>query len=285
MSILSQKIYFINTVNKLEGRNGDFKYEINIPQTENFDRVCVLQASIPLSFYLVQDGVNTFILRESINGNNFDRTITIPIGNYNYQTFQETIINLLNSNSPTGLTYSCTYSKPQAKFTWSAVVRPPPLYIAYTGTFSLIFNSHISQQFGFDKVSTNTSVNQSLTSENTVNFIPESTIYIHSDISDSDTDILQEVYSNNTVPYSQVTYQLTTNVEAYSKKLKTDRQNAFRFYITNEEGDILNTNGQRVLLTLLIYKKDNFTSYFREFISWFVQKAELLLSGPEPQIQ
>ena len=252
-----------------------------MPVDSDFDSVCVLQASIPLSFYLVQDGVNTFILRESINGNTWDRTVTIPIGNYNYQTFQETIINLLHSNSPLGLIYSCTYSKPQAKFTWSAVVRPPPLYIKFNGEFSLIFNSHISQQFGFDKVSTNTSVDQSLTSQNTINFIPESTIYIHSDIVQSDTDILQEIYSNNTVPYSQITYQLTTDVEAYSKKLKSRDQDSFRFYITNEENDELNTNGQNLLITLLLYKKDNFTSYFRKFISWFVQKFELLFNSAQ----
>ena len=269
MSILNQKTYFINTVNKLDGRNGDFTYEINIPQTEKFDRVCVLQASIPLSFYLIQKGVNTFTLREQYLGTDSSRVITIPEGNYNYQTFQETLLNLINSNSPLGLKYACSFSKLLAKYTWTV---SSPTYTMFYGTVSFIFNNHLSQQFGFDRISENTFTSSSLTSKNTVNFIPESTIYIHSDICDGDNDILQTIYSNNTVPFSQVVYQLTTSPDAYSKNLRTSASNKFRFFLTDEENNELLMNGQNVLITLLIYKKDAFTEYFKKYITWVVSR-------------
>ena len=105
MSILNSRIYYINTENKASGTNSNFTYNIKMPVDSDFDSVCVLQASIPLSFYLVQDGVNTFTLRETFNGSTWNRTVTIPIGNYNYQTFQQTILNLLHSNGPLGLIY------------------------------------------------------------------------------------------------------------------------------------------------------------------------------------
>lgn len=262
MSISNSRIYYINTEYKTTGSNSRFSYQIQIPQHADFDRVCVLQASIPLSFYLVQNGTNTFILSEL----GVNTTITVPYGNYNYQTFMTAIIALLNEATSQGWVYTMTFSSLTAKYTINVS--------GNSGQPTLTFSSHLSKQFGFEKNSSNTFSENSLVSVNTVNFIPESTIYIHSDIIEDENDILQEVYSNNSVPYSQVVYQLSTNVEAYSKKLRTSTADNFNFYLTNEEDEELLVNGQDVLITLLLYKKDDFTDIFKNFISWTVQKSE-----------
>lgn len=262
MSIAKGKIYYVNSEYKISGTNSRFTYQIQIPQNSGFDHVCVLQASIPLSFYLVQNGTNTFTLTED----GIDTVMTIPEGNYNYQTFMTAVTSLLNTNSHHGWIYSITFSLLTAKYTFKVT--------GNSGQPTLSFTNHMSQQFGFNKISNNEFITNTLTSVNTVNFIPESTIYIHSDIVEDETDVLQEIYSNNTIPYSQVTYQLKTDVLAYSKKLRTTKANSFSFYLTNEEDDELLVNGQDVLITLLLYKKDDFTDTFKKYISWMVQKSD-----------
>ena len=90
-AISSSRIFYINTTNKQNGTNSNFTYEIQIPQTEGYNRVCVLQASIPLSFYMIQDGVNVFTLREEYGGVETSIQIAIDPGNYNFQTFQDRV--------------------------------------------------------------------------------------------------------------------------------------------------------------------------------------------------
>jgi hypothetical protein len=256
----NSRIYYINSENKESGTNSRFNYRIQIPDNSGFNRVCVLQASIPASFYLVQDGYNTFTVTEGIA----TRTITIDAGNYNISTFPTAVLALLNTGT---FVYTMTISTRTAKFTYG-VTGNSGVQPVFT------FDSHLSQQFGFDKVSVNTFAGDALTSVNVVNFIPEGTIYIHSNIVSDETDVLQEIYSNNTVPFSNITYQLSTSPDTYSKRLSTTHSNTFEFAIRDEEDDELLMNGQNLLITLLLYKKDDFTSYFKRFIQWTIQKIE-----------
>lgn len=259
MSITNGKIFYINSQYRETGSNSNFNYLLNIPQTERYDRVCVLQASIPLSFYLVREGINTFSLKEA----GAAKVITVPAGNYNYQKFQVMITTLLNANATAGWVYSVTFNVSTGKYQFSVTgntVQP-----------ILTFNNYLSQQFGFDKVSVNTFSGNSIKSKNSVNFIPESTIYIHSDLCNEDTDILQEIYANNTATFAQVTYQLSVPVDVYSKKLRTTNTNMFHFWITDEDNNELDTNGQNILLTILLYKKDEFSDRVINFISYIMQ--------------
>ena len=262
MSIGNGEIYYVNSEYKSSGTDSNFKYEINIPQNENYDRVCVLQASIPMSFYLVRDGMNSFTMVEF----GIEKVVSIPIGNYNYQTFQTAALSAMNDAATTGWVYSVSFSSSTGKYTWKVT--------GNSGQPSFIFDGHLSQQFGFNQISTNVFTSDVLVSTNSVNFIPEPTIYIHSDICVGKTDILQEIYSNNTMTFSQIIYQLKTSVDAYAKKLRTTGNNTFTFFITDADNHELNTNGQKILLTILLYKKDDFSDVFKKYISWAVQKQQ-----------
>lgn len=259
MSISNGKIFYVNSQYRVTGSNSKFSYRINIPQTEKYDKVCVLQASIPLSFYLVREGINTFTLKEA----GANKVLTVPAGNYNYQKFQLMLTALLNANATAGWIYTVIFNVSTGKYKFSVTgnsVQP-----VFT------FNNYLSQQFGFDKVSVNTFVGNSITSTNSVNFIPESTVYIHSDLCNEDTDILQEIYANNTATFAQITYQLSVPVDIYSKKLRTSSTNIFHFVITDEDNNELDTNGQNILLTILLYKKDDFSDRVSGFISYIMQ--------------
>ena len=85
MSLLNESVIFIvDSSQALSGNASSFTYQMNIPKGVGFDRVVVLQAILPKSFYLVNSPNNTFTLQE--NGVNV--TITIPEGNYNVKSFQ-----------------------------------------------------------------------------------------------------------------------------------------------------------------------------------------------------
>ena len=114
--------------------------------------------------------------------------------------------------------------------------------------------------------------NDTVVSTNLLDFSTESTIFIHSDMTNELNDVLQEIYTTNVG--SIISYQLTTSIDAYSKSLKATSSSVFNFYITNEENEELLLQGNDCLITLLLYKSDNFTDMFRKFLSWSVQTDE-----------
>ena len=263
MSITS-RVYYINTLFKKSGTNENFSYHIQIPIGENFDRVVLLKAAIPNTFYLIQEGYNTFLLRED----NIDATVTIPEGNYSAKVFAQILPPLLNEASPHGWTY--TMSLPNSnleastgKFTYTVE--------GNTTQPSIICSENVNEQLGFSTNSTNTFSNNILKSTTTVNFASESTLFIHSDIANSgESDILQEVYSGNTDTLSYITYQCTTP-ELYSKALRTDKSGTFNFTLTNEKNQILDLHGVDMQLTICLYKKDNTNELISRYIKYKVQ--------------
>jgi hypothetical protein len=106
MSIITKKtIFYVNSHKRLSGEHNNFSYQIQLPPNNDYTYVCLLSAVIPKSYYLVQQGYNSFILRE----NGIDTTITIPIGNYSATSFRTVVQGLLNNNTSQAWSYSITY--------------------------------------------------------------------------------------------------------------------------------------------------------------------------------
>lgn len=268
MSIIQNgQRFIINSVNRLSGTDGSFSYYIPIDLSAGYDSVCLLGASIPKSYYLVQLGFNTFTLQE----NGVNAIITIPPGNYSYITWMLTVIPLLNSASPNGWTYNITY--PNRSITTDTGL------FTYTVSGnssqpSIITTVNVYEQLGFALNSTNTFVGNTLTSTSVINFTPEETLLIHSDIADNKSnDILNEIYDDNTVPLSYIVYQCTS-MEAYSSKLKLNSSRSFSFSLTNENNQPKDLNGRNMLLTVLVFKKETIFDLIRSLI-----KVKLLNSN------
>lgn len=257
----SHRIYYVSTFNRTGGTNEYFTCQLQIPHDAGFDRVVVLQASIPNSFYIVQNGFNTFTLRED----DIDTTITVPAGNYSARVFATVVGNLLTTNSPHMWTYTMALpnqsTEPSTgKFTYTVS--------GNDSQPSIICTVNVNEQLGFDINTTNTFVANSLVSTSVVNFASESTVFIHSDIADSgDSDVLQEIYSNNAITLSRITY-LCQVPELYSKMLRTNKANIFTFSLTNEKGQLLNLNGVDMELTLCLYKRDSTPDKIRQYIHY-----------------
>lgn len=260
----ASRIYYINSINRISGTCGDFSYTIQIPSGSTFDRVCVLQADIPISYYLVPPNYNTFVLNE----NGSSQTVTVPIGNYNATSFATVIAGLLTAASTHGWSYTVTFPSgfntvSTAKFT-----------ISVSGNsglpVSLTFSNALFEQFGFNAYSTVT-FTSSIVSINVVSFVPETSLIIHSDIvNDGETDILQVIFNNNNLPFSTAVYQCS-DVTSYSKPLRTNQSNVYHFSITDEHGRTIDLNGVNCVLSLVLYQHDNLTqlvkSYMRNTLS------------------
>jgi hypothetical protein len=90
---MEKKVYYINSTNKINGTHSNFLYKVSIPPNASFTHCSLIQASIPKSYYLVQETQNTFTLDE--NGTTY--TITIPVGNYTRASFVTQLSTQLNA--------------------------------------------------------------------------------------------------------------------------------------------------------------------------------------------
>lgn len=263
MSIITKKtIFYVDSHQRLSGEHNNFAYKIQLPPNNDYTHVCLLSAVIPKSYYLVQNNYNTFILRE----NGVDTSISVPIGNYGATSFKTVLQGLLNSNSSQGWIYTITYpnisiSANTGKYTFTCVGGNP----------SFIFTDGLYEQFGFEPNSTNTFSAGVLVSGDVIKMQVEDTLYLHSDIaSNGKDDILNEIFISNSPDYSSIKYQCP-DVDAYSKELQTNTSNTYSFWLTNEDNILMDLNGLNIVLTLLVYRKENINEMIKNYIKYKLQ--------------
>lgn len=260
------QVYSINSRYRTSGNDSNFSYNINIDQNAKYDSVCVLSASVPISYYLVRDGHNQFILLED----DIETVINVPSGNYSVNSFQLILKKLLNDNSPHHWTYDISFpdsiSECQTgKYTYSVTGNTSqPSIVLYP-------NSQLHRQFGFADGSTNTFTNNSLTSKYVVNFMLDNVLYIYSDIvvSNNEQNILCDLYSPNTAPYSYITF-VNPNFIQTSRQLSTNNSNTFRFSIMTAEGDNIDLNGNHCDFTILLYRKDTVNKRMKQLLQLII---------------
>ena len=266
------RFLYITSGDQLHQNVNTFSFTIQLDQTKNYDRITLMQANIPISYYTIQAGFNTFTLTE----NNISVLVTLPIGNYNANSFATIVGNVMSSTSPNNLTYTISYPNSfnqtqTGKFTYTVNSTITPISLTFPST------SVINNQFGFDAGSTNTftvgSLTSTLISTDVINFIPENTIFIHSNlvIDENGTDVLQEIFSNNTQPFQNLVF-LNPNPSQYSKKLASGKIQSATFSITDEYGSPIYLNGLDVVLTLLVYKQDDTNEKIQKYMKYLIEK-------------
>ena len=264
----AQRIYYINTINRDSGTTENFTYTLQIPDSERYDRVVVLSASIPTSFDLVQKGLNTFIIREM----GADSTVTIPPGNYSAKSFALVVSALMTAASTQSWAYSITLPNPNVeastgKFTYTVSgngINQP----------AIICSDTVNEQLGFYINSTNTFSANKIISTTTVNFSCESQLFLHSNIADNgDSDVLQEFFGGASTALSYLVYQCSAPA-MYSKALQTSQSNTFNFSLTNEKKQLMNLKGVNMQLTICVYRQDPTYEMIRNYIKFRVQNDE-----------
>jgi len=252
------RYFYITSGNQLSNTN-TFSIYLDIPENR-YDRVTLTNINIPVSFYVIQNGHNQFVLRE----NSTSVTITIPEGNYNINSFITALTSLLNANSPNGLTYSLSIPN-----TFSQCSTGKITYVQNNGAIQSSFTfpeqSHVYEQFGFNRQSTAYFSGTTLTSSNVVKFIPEDSIHLHSNLvgTTSGDDIISEAYFSNSIPFSNITYS-NPNPYQTAKYLNNGIKYA-SFSVTNEYNDPIYLNGLNISMTLLVYKEITINDILESF--------------------
>ena len=176
MSLISNsKLFYVNSRDRVSGTDSDFLYQFEMPADVKFDHVCVMQACIPKSYYLIKAN-ETFTLTEDAKSVN----ISLPVGNYTRKSLASTVQGLLTSLSPNGYTYTVTYPTSSTvpdtgKYTYTVSnnsgVQP---------VFTFVTTNDLFDHMGFASGSTNNFVANTLTSTQVINLQKENTLYIHS---------------------------------------------------------------------------------------------------------
>lgn len=263
-----QTIY-INSRNRQSGTDGDFYYNIGLKPGNEFNRVTLLGAGIPKSYYSVITGRNYFDLTEASG----TARITVPIGNYTRQSLASAIQVLLRSESPGGYTYTITYpntatSSDTGKYTFTVSDNSgdQPSFVFDATTF-------IDELMGFGSIgiaSTHTFSSNTLTSLNVINLQPFSCIQIHCDLVDNgpqvgSADILQHVFANiGSASFSNISYTCQ-EPESFSHKISNNTTNLSRFYLTDEDNIPIDLNGVNMQLIVMFWKKNETLQHMTDF--------------------
>lgn len=257
--IPDKQIFYINSNNRTSGSHSNFTYKLDIDVIKEYNRCVILSASIPKTFYLVT-AANGFTLTEGVSS----VSISITAGNYTRNSLSLALKAALNTHSPNGYTYNITYPNinnavDNGLFTFTVTgnggVQP-----------RLNFNSYLAQIVGFDPNTNYDFSASSLSSVYVCNLIQESTLYLRSDMCQNKNDnVIQEIYTTGDPTFSYINF---INVSPYehSKLLVKSKSNVYNFYLTDENGNEINTNGININFTLMVFKVSDIFSLLTGYI-------------------
>lgn len=256
-SISNLCTYYISSNNAISYNYGtsDFIYEIpfDIIILPSLTHVSISAGNIPKSYYMIRAGFNQFEFQE--NGGTII-PILIPQGNYSLVQFYNMISNLLSTNSPGSYIYtaqseSATYDTGRLKITINNSSVTAILHFDNGTDCAVCFGCINNVDYPF-------SGTIPFISPNVMNFQNQSeTIYLNSDIianeyydsNNSSASVLCAFYSQQWAPFAYVTYQ-APSLEINMKKLAKFRNYQFRFYFTDDIGNLYNFNNIAVTFTL-----------------------------------
>lgn len=255
MSLLPPKIIDISSGYKISGTTGDFTMSIP-PIDPRYNRVSVVSASIPKTFFNVDAPYNTFVMTESKT----NTTITVNPANYSFSSFAVTLANLLNANTSNAITYTVTPNTATGELTISSNTS------AISTTIAVPASSNLYRQFGADYAS-NFTFNQSTpwTSPNaclfTINVVViNSSLVKSSGVSFTSGNILQVININNIPAFGAISYENYSPLNNARDAVITQSAN---FTLTDGDGTILDFNGIPCNFSLMFSCFDDTNSLIR----------------------
>lgn len=270
-----QKVY-VNSKNRIDGNDGNYTYNIQLKPDNKFDQVCLLNASIPKSYFNIENGYNYFTVKE------LDKSfqVIITAGNFTRNSLGVSLPILLNNASITygyGWTYSCSFPNNNTTvdtgvFNYSVVGGNPKfIYDDITDANKLM---------GFANNSTNTFVNGLLSSTQVINLQPIQTIQLHCSFVNNrfgtnltSADILQTFPVNSGYPsFANIGY-LCPDVEAYSHELSSKTLGSCNIYFTDQDLIPIDFNNVNNQFELLFYEKNKEDFHLKEFLAHYIETS------------
>ena len=268
-------IYYINSDNRTNTNDisSAFSIKIEMPVNHNYDHMCLLNASIPKSYYMIEKGYNTFYIQEL----GISYLVSLNIGNYSKNIWLVEIARALNAATSHNVlwVYTVSFNTIIGKIIYSVS--------GNTGQPSIITSDNLYEQLGLNKNSLTTFTSNTLTSTNVMKLQLEDCLKIVCDgVSSSianNSGILQDVLVN-TQDYSAITFQ-QYSIDLNSRRLQPTKNNVFRFSICNENLRVIDLNGLNVNYTVLFYKKDDTSLIQKEYIK--IKTLEKLNNNDQSQ--
>jgi len=258
-----------NSKDRISGRNSNFQSLPVDLGSQSFDSVCLVQASIPKSFYNMPSGYNTFTLQE----NTTSVTVTIPPGNYTRINLQSVLATVLTSASPNGRTYTISYppSTQADTFHYTFSVNSTVIAVQFIFTASSPF-----RQLGFD-VGTYTFTpgigSSTLESVNALNLSYILRAFIKSNIVSNATDgILEELLNFGSFPSSSVMSFQQVSFDLNSRLYNKDNKNAWSFALVDSFGVEIDLQGVPWAFSLVLYQRN---------ATHEIHKKDLLITNEE----
>lgn len=249
-------IAYVNSKLRSSGSSSDFTYTIDLPKNtgyDSYDSICMLQASIPKSYYLINTGRNMFTLVEGIS----QATVVIPRGNYTRRSFAIVLGTQLNLASPNGLNYTIsvpnvTNGPETGKYLITITNNVTDIPV------SLVFGSNSSPaaQMGFPPESTNDFTNDTLESAYVCQLqISQSVFILCDNVINGHTHILQEIFTASP-DFSNISFNvgLSGGLEANGKRLKSALTNSWHFKIMTPDYELIDLEGLDVVFSLVLWK-------------------------------
>lgn len=256
------EIITINSRNRIGGTDSRFSYEFR-PRNPDFDRVVVLEAHIPKTYYLVQEPYNTFTLTEGPAS----AVVRVPVGNYTRRSFQTAIARVLTEASPNEYKYTVEYpdtlvSADTGKYTYR--VSSGGLLIPLEDQPAFIFAGDMFEQLGFPMNSVNRFVDNVLTSMHVIKLQVEDTLFLYSDLvgGDSNTCILQEIFAADSPNFSSIDYHCS-DVQKCSRKIASTGADTYNFWLLDEDGHYIDLNGGNMVITIELFKSLPLLDYLK----------------------
>jgi hypothetical protein len=248
-----------NSKDRISGTNSNFFSQPVDLGNNAFDTVCLIQASVPKSFYNVPSGYNTFVLREFDGITTTNTTITIPPGSYTRINFQSTLATLLTNASPDGLTYTVSYPASTEADTFHYTFN---VNVGSAWDISFIFSARSPyRQMGFDVgtyLFTDINLtNSELESVNAINLSYILRAYIKSNlVADATDSILEELLNFGSFPSNSVMSYQQVNFDMNSRAYNPNNKNSWNFVLQDAFGQEIDLNGISWAFSVVFYQRN-----------------------------
>jgi hypothetical protein len=258
-----------NSKDRVSGTNSNFN-SIPVDLGNNaFDTVCLVQASLPKSFYNMPSGYNTFTLRENATS----VTVTIPRGSYNRINLQSVLAGLLTAASPNGLTYTVSYPAATVADTFHYTFTVNSAVIAVQFIFA---DTSPNRQLGFEIATYTFTVgigSSTLESVNSLNLSYILRAFIKTDLVSNATDsILEEILNFGSYPASSVVHYQQYNFDMNSRSLGLGAKTSWNFVLQDAFGQEIDLNGIPWAFSVVFYQRNKTAE---------IHKNELMITNEE----
>jgi hypothetical protein len=259
-----------NSKDRIQGTNSSF---LSLPVdlgNNQFDSVCLVQASIPKSFYNVPSGYNTFTLQENVTS----VTVTIPPGSYTRINFQSTLATLLTAASPNLLTYTVSYP---------AATQADTFHYTFSANSSVIVCRFVLttrspfRQLGFESGTTYTFTpgvgSSSLESVNAINLSFILRAFIKTSlVMDATDNILEELLNFGSFPANSVMSYQQFDFDMNTRKYNRSGSNSWLFSLVDSFDQLIDLNGIPWAFSVVFFQRNS---------THELQKSELQIANEE----